>query len=154
MTTLREIEDFLKLKRLAVIGVSRNPKDFTRTLFRELKQRGYDAVPVNPDAAEVEGLPCYARVEDVSPPVEGALLLTKPAVTERVLEECARAGIHRVWLYRAAGAGAVSRKALSFCESNGLHAVGGECPFMFLPGAAWPHRFHGFCRKLVGRYPA
>ncbi|MBZ5583509.1 MAG: CoA-binding protein [Acidobacteriia bacterium] len=153
MTPLREINEFLGKKRLAVIGVSRNPKDFTRTLFRELLQRGYDAIPVNPAVEEAEGVTCYPRVEDISPAVEGALLLTSPAVTEKVVEECAHAGIDAVWLYRAGGAGAVSPRALEFCQSQGMHTVNGECPFMFLPGAAWPHRLHGFCRKVVGRYP-
>jgi len=31
--------------------------------------------------------------------------------------------------------------------------VAGECPFMFLPETSWFHRFHGFCRKVSGKYP-
>lgn len=153
MTTIQNIQDFLSLKRLAVVGVSRNPRDFTRTLFRELQGRGYDVVPVNPNLSEVEGLPCLPHVQDVSPPVEGALLLTQPSVTDLVVRECAQAGVRRVWMYRAAGAGAVSRGAVAFCQSNGIDLVEGECPFMFLQGASWPHRLHGFCRKVLGRYP-
>ncbi|MBZ5620078.1 MAG: CoA-binding protein [Acidobacteriia bacterium] len=153
MTTIQNIRDFLGLKRLAVVGVSRNPQDFTRTLFRELLRRGYDVVPVNPNLAEVEGLPCLPHVQDVSPPVEGALLLTKPSVTDQVVRECAQAGVRRVWMYRAAGAGAVSQGAVGYCQSNGIDLVEGECPFMFLEGTSWPHRLHGFCRKMLGRYP-
>jgi len=52
MTTLQDIQSFLDLKRLAVVGVSRNPTDFTRVLFREFRNRGYDAVPVNPAVRE------------------------------------------------------------------------------------------------------
>jgi uncharacterized protein len=153
MTTLQDIRSFLALRRLAVVGVSRHANDFTRALFRELRQRGYDLVPVNPALAEVDGIPCVAKIADVSPPVEGALLLTNPTVTEKVLEDCVQAGIRRVWLYRAAGAGAVSPAALSFCKSHGIAVVGGECPFMFLPETGWLHRVHGFCRKLTGKYP-
>jgi predicted CoA-binding protein len=153
MTTLQDIRSFLALRRLAVVGVSRRANDFTRVLFRELRQRGYDLVPVNPALAEVDGIPCAAKIADVSPPVEGALLLTSPSVTEKVLEDCERAGIRHVWLYRAAGAGAVSPSAVSFCESHGIAVIGGECPFMFLPESGWFHRLHGFCRKLTGKYP-
>ena len=39
---------FLATRRFAVVGVSRNEKDFSRYLLRELLARGYDAVPVNP----------------------------------------------------------------------------------------------------------
>ena len=153
MATIQSIHDFLGLKRLAVVGVSRNPKDFTRTLFRELRDRGYDVVPVNPNLAEVEGLPCLPRFQDASPPVEGVLLMTHPSGTDLVVRDCARAGVHHVWMYRAAGTGAVSPGAVDFCHSNGIDLVEGECPFMFLHGASWPHRVHGFCRKMLGRYP-
>jgi predicted CoA-binding protein len=153
MSKLKQIQDFLGCKRLAVIGVSRDPKDFTRSLFDELRRREYDAVPVNPEAGEVDGRRCYAHVAEIAPPVEAALLLTSPAVTERVVRECHAAGIRRIWMYRAAGAGAVSPGAVEFCEAAGMPVVAGECPFMFLPAAAWIHRLHGFCRKVTGRYP-
>ena len=153
MTTLTRINSFLGLKRLAAIGVSRNPQDFTRSLFKELKRRGYDLAPVHPDAAEIDGVRCYRHVGDIAPPVDGALLLTRPAVTEQVVRECAAAGIRAIWMYRATGAGAVNSQALEFCEARGIDVVAGECPFMFLPETQWIHRAHGYCRKLMGRYP-
>src|SRR5512133_3394884 len=103
MTTIQSITDFLGVKRLAIVGVSRNPKDFTRTLFRELRQRGYDVTPVSPHLTEVDGVPSVPRVQDISPPVEGALLMTNASVSGQVVRECADAGISRVWLYRATG---------------------------------------------------
>ncbi len=45
---LETIEDFLAQKRIAMVGVSRHPKDFSADLFQELRRRGYDMVPVNP----------------------------------------------------------------------------------------------------------
>jgi predicted CoA-binding protein len=153
MTGLKVIEDFLACKRVAVVGVSRNPRDFTRSLFREFQKRGYDVVPVNPAVSEVEGLPCFASIRDVRPEPEAALLLTKPAVTEQAVRDCAEAGVRQVWMYRATGAGAVSAGAVSFCESSGMRVVAGECPFMFLPDTQIVHRLHGFCRKLFGKYP-
>lgn len=153
MTTRKTIDEFLGCKRLAVVGVSRKPKDFTRSLFRELRTRGYDVVPVHPDINEIDGIPAVAHVKDASPAVDGALLLTSPAVTNEVVRECREAGIRRVWMYRAAGAGAVSGDAVGFCKSHEMAVVEGECPFMFLPDSGFPHNLHAFCRKLVGRYP-
>lgn len=153
MTELQDIRDFLGRKRVAFVGVSRNPKDFTRTLFREFRQRGFDAVPVNPAVTEMDGVPCCASLGDVNPPPETALLLTSPAVTEQAVRDCAAAGVGMVWMYRATGAGAVSQEAVRFCQSHGIRVVAGECPFMFLPDAGWFHRFHGFCKKITGKYP-
>lgn len=153
MTRRAQIDDFLGRKRLALVGVSRDPKDFTRDVFREFQRRGYDVVPVNPNVREVEGLPCFARVQEVAPPVEGALLFTSPTLTDQVVHDCAEAGISRVWMHRGAGVGAVSRSAVEFCQAQGMAVVPGECPFMFLPNTGSLHRFHGLIKKLTGRYP-
>jgi uncharacterized protein len=122
-------------------------------LFEELCRRGYDIVPVNPNTVEVQGRQCFARVQDTQPPVEAALLMTPPEVTETVVHDCAESGIRRVWMYKAMGNGSVSAKALAFCQKRGIQVVPGQCPFMFLPNADTGHRLHGFIRKITGRYP-
>jgi uncharacterized protein len=153
MSSMPMIQDFLGQKRLAVVGVSRQPKDFSHTLFRELRKRGYDAVPVNPEAEQIDEQRCYARLQAVQPPVDAALLMTSPSATDQVVRDCAEAGIKRVWMYRAAGAGAVSPAAVKFCEDRGITVVPGECPYMFLSGGGWFHHLHGFVRKITGSYP-
>jgi len=150
--SLETIEDFLAQKRIAMVGVSRHSKDFSLMLFDELCRRGYDMVPVNPNANQIRGHRCFARLQDVDPPVDGAILMTGPAVSETVVRDCAQAGIQRVWMYRAGGKGAVSAKAVEFCRENGIEVVPGECPYMFLPRAGF-HRIHGFIRKITGAYP-
>jgi uncharacterized protein len=150
--SLETIEDFLAQKRIAMVGVSRQSKDFSVMLFDELCRRGYDMVPVNPNANEIRGGRCFARLQDVHPPVDGAILMTSPAASETVVRDCAEADIRRVWMYRAGGQGAVSAKAVEFCRANGIEVVPGECPFMFLPRAGF-HRLHGLIRKIAGSYP-
>jgi len=145
--------DFLRAHRIALVGLSRNPKDFTRGLARELLRRGYDVVPVNAAASgsELEGCRTFAHVAEVTPPVEAALLFTAPATTEAVLRECADAGVRKVWLHRGAGHGAATPGALAFCAAHGLAAVHDLCPWMALPGARFPHTFHRAMRQRFGR---
>jgi uncharacterized protein len=141
---------FLARKRLAVVGVSRDPRYFSRGLFREMLRRGYDLVPVNPAGGTIEGLPCARRVQEIAPPVDGALVMTRPAQTEAVVRDCAAAGVARVWLHRGVGPGAVSPAAVAFCREKGISVVEGECPFMFLQGSGFVHRAHGLLRRLTG----
>jgi predicted CoA-binding protein len=150
---LETITDFLSQKRIAMVGISREPNSFSVTLFEELCRRGYDMVPVNPNTPNVKGRHCFARLQDINPPVDAALLMTSPEMTDKVVSDCVEAGIHRVWMYRAAGKGAVSPQAIKFCQDRGIQVVPGQCPFMFLPGADAIHRIHGFFRKVTGRYP-
>lgn len=151
--SLGTIQDFLSQKRIAIAGISREPASFSATLFKEFCRRGYDVVPVNPNTPEIQGRRSFARVQDIQPPVEGVLLMTPPEATEAVVKDCVEAGVRRVWMHRGAGRGSVSAKAIAFCRERGIQVVPGQCPFMFLSDSAAFHRFHGFVRKITGRYP-
>lgn len=67
MNSQAEIRDFLAQKRIAMVGVSRDPKETSRILFKEFVSRGYDMVAVNPNATEINGRPSIARLEEVTP---------------------------------------------------------------------------------------
>jgi len=153
MTQMETVREFLAQKRFAFVGVSRQSKDFSRALFREFQARQYDPIPVHPEAAEIEGVRCVARLKEIEPPVEAALLMTSPSISNVLVRECAEAGIKNIWFYRSCGQGAVSAEALENCQAHGIAAVPGECPFMFFQAAGWFHRLHGAIRKITGTYP-
>ena len=136
-------EIFLTHRRLAVVGVSRDPRDFSRTVVAELSGRGYDVVPVNPSGEFIR------RLQDIVPPVESALLMTPPAVTTEVVKDCAEAGIRHVWMHQGVGRGAASPAAIAFCESRGISVVSGACPLMYLPETGFVHRAHRWCREVL-----
>ena len=151
--SLEVFHDFLGQKGIALVGASRKPGELSTMVFNELCRRGYEVIPVNPNATEVLGRRCFAHVHEIQPPVEAALLMTPPEVTETVVRDCAEAGVHFIWMHRAGGTGAVSEKAVEFCQARGMRVIPGECPLMFLPESGGVHRFHGFLRKITGRYP-
>jgi len=155
VTTMRQVDEFLALKRLAVVGVSRDPKHFSYVLWQELRQRGYEAIPVNPNTTELDGQRCHARVQDIQPPVQGVLVMTPPSVTGQVVRDCIDAGIGSVWLHKGAGGGpgAVDPAAVKLAQEHGIELVVGQCPYMFLPGTPFFHGVHGAFRKLTGGYP-
>jgi uncharacterized protein len=150
---LAQIASFLEQKRFAMVGVSRNPREISRLLLKEFKQRGYKVVVVNPAANEIDGELCYARVQDIVPPVEAALVLTSPARSEQVVRECADAGVKRVWLYGPGSPNKVSEAAMKICSEHGIEVIPGECPFMFLSGSGFVHGVHGVINKILGAHP-
>jgi predicted CoA-binding protein len=145
------IRRFLAQGRFALVGLSRNPDDFSGRLFRELAGRGYDVVPVNPHLDFVDDRRCYARVQEIWPPVRAALLMTPPALTDLVVRDCAEAGVELVWMHRGIGIGAVSPEAAAFCRAHGIQVIAGACPYMYLPHSAAVHRIHGLVRRLFTR---
>ena len=143
------IERFLHAGRIAFVGVSSRPDDFSRVVFRDLVHRGYDVVPVRPDRREIDGRASALRIQEV-PRVDAVLVMTPPHATARVVRDCIEAGVSLVWLHRGAGTGSVSEEALALCRESGVEVVPGECPLMFLPGGALIHRVHGALRSLFG----
>lgn len=147
MGAIEAAASFLQLKRFAFVGASRDPGDFSRAVFREFVRRGYDVVPVHPAAQEIEGRPAFARLADVTPPVEGAYLILPPAQAERAAQEALEAGVRQLWFHRGGGPGAGSPAATARCAAAGVTPVTDLCPFMVLPGAGWFHRLHGHLRR-------
>ena len=67
MPSIKEAaNEFLADKRIAVIGVSRDPKGHGSNLvYRRLRERGYEVFAINPNADEVEGDPCYHDLKTI-----------------------------------------------------------------------------------------
>lgn len=139
--------EFLTARRIALVGFSRNPKDFSRVLDAEFRRLGIDVVPVHPSATEVDGRRCFARVSDIAPPVEGALVLVPATQAEAVALDCLDAGVRRIWFHRGAGPGSASPAAVALCDARGVEPVVNLCPFMAISGAGWLHRLHGWLRR-------
>jgi len=154
MASKRAIDSFLACQRIAVVGASRDPKDFSRAVCRAFAENGYDVVPVNVNGGTIEGREAARRIGDVKPPAEAVLVMTPSAASAAVVRECADAGVTRAWLYRAAGDGAVSAEAVAEAGARGIELVDGACPFMFLPRASFFHRVHGFFHRLGGHVEA
>ncbi len=152
-TTKKQVDDFLALKRIAVVGVSRDPKGFGTVLWQEFRQRRYEAIPVNPVAMEIDGQRCYAHVQDIQPGVDGVLIMTTKKSTDDIVHDCAEAGVKHVWMYGGMAPGATTESAVAFCEQNGIDVVEGLCPYMFFEGAPAFHAPHRVWKKLTGSYP-
>ncbi len=149
----QEIEAFWASPRLAVVGIPRDPKEFGQRLYADLRQWGYDAVPVSPHMTSLGDAPAYARVQDIQPGVDAALLLTSPTLNEQIVRDCAEAGVKRVWFYGVSDRSRENEAAIKYCEEHGISVVPGFCPYMFLPRAPFFHKIHGTIARWTGQCP-
>lgn len=141
MASRRAIREFLGCRRIAVVGVSRNSKEFANTLYRRFKETGYEVIPVNPKAEQVEGDACYPSLGAVPGAVDGVLVLLPPGQNLTVVQECLAVGVKRVWFLKA------SKMAADVARRAGMSVVDGACPHMFL-GGGFPHNFHRLLTRL------
>ena len=149
INTRKSIDDFLQLKTLAVVGVSRNKDKFGTVIYRDLKAKGYKVLAVNPKLDMVEGDRCYAGLGALPEVPQGVVICIPPSDTLAVIEEAARLGIKNIWLQQ----GANSPEGEAKCQELGLNVVSGECIFMFADPVESIHKFHRFIWKLIGKYP-
>jgi predicted CoA-binding protein len=147
-------EQFLRVKRIAVAGVSRNPPGHgANAVFAGLRARGYDVVPVNPQADEVEGTTCYRSLAEIPAPVDAVVVATHLDQAESLVRECEQLGIRHVWLHKSIGGSSVSQAAVDFGRTHGLQVIPGGCPLMFGKDADRGHKvLRVFCR-MTGAVP-
>lgn len=142
MPTMKEAATaFLAHKRIAVTGVSRKPKDHgSNTVFKRLRERGYEVFAVNPNADEVEGARSYHDLKSIPGGVDAVVIATAPDKALGTMKECADLGIKQVWMHRAFGQGSVSGEATAYGREHGITVIDGGCPLMFDPVADFGHK--------------
>ena len=144
--------EFLAHKRVAVTGVSREPKSHgSNTVYKRLRERGYDVFAVNPNAKEVEGDRSYKDLRSIPGGVDAVVIGTRPQRAETTMQECAELGIKHVWMHWGAGASSVSEAATVYGREHGITVIDGGCPLMFGPTADFGHKV--IRRVLAGRVP-
>jgi predicted CoA-binding protein len=118
------MEEFLAGSVYAVVGASNDRWKYGNKVLRCYVQNGKRAIPVNPRATVVEGLPAVPDLASLPEPVHGVSIITPPEVTEEIVEEAAKAGITRLWMQP----GAESARAIERAEELGLSVIaGGPC---------------------------
>jgi predicted CoA-binding protein len=139
------VEEFLSGRRIAVTGVSRHGDTAANAVFKKLRDAGYEAFPVNPNAAEVEGVRCHPDVSSIPGGVDGVIVATHPKVAARVVRDALDCGVRRIWFHRSFGQGSVSREAVEECERRGAACIVGGCPLMYCEPVDVGHR----CMRAV-----
>src|SRR6476646_7223030 len=155
MLTIKEAaSQFLAKKRIAVTGVSRSPKDHgSNTVFKRLRERGYEVFAINPNADEVEGVPSYHDLKSIPGGVDAVVIATRPEIADDTMRECAELGIKHVWMHRGPGAGSVSDSAAAYGRERGITVIDGGCPCMFGPTADPGHKAMRLLFTLTGNVP-
>ncbi len=133
--TARSIQPILNPRSVALVGASRQPGTIGAALLANLKRCGFTGriYPINPKAAEVDGLPAFPSVSAVGAPIDMALIAVPAPLVENAVRDCARAGVRGVVIV-SSGFGELSqegreieRRLRDFCRATGMRMVGPNC---------------------------
>jgi predicted CoA-binding protein len=132
---------FLSKRRIAVTGVSRHgERHGANTIYKRLRERGYEAFAVNPNAQRVEGDACYPDLAAIPGGVDAVVIATRPEHAMGTMRSCVELGVGQVWMHHGAGESSVSAQATAFGREHGITVIDGGCPLMFGPTSDFGHR--------------
>ncbi len=100
---IKKLNSIFKPKRIALIGVSNNPKSVGGITLRNLVSGGFNGVvyPVNPKREAVFGIPCYPDVKSLPKVPDLAVIMTSAKWVPQILKDCGELGIHGVIIMSA-----------------------------------------------------
>jgi hypothetical protein len=152
-----KVDEFLAQKRIAVAGVSRNNSRHpaANLIYRRLKKSGHEVFPVNPNMQTFEGDRCYPDLSSIPGGVDGAVIVTRPEITERIVRNCSDAGVRRVWMHQSIGkkGSSVSPAAVEYCRQHEISVIAGGCPMMYGDGVDVGHTCMRWVLRLTGGLP-
>ena len=76
-------------KTIAIIGASKDRGKYGNKAVRAFKDGGWTVYPINPSAEEIEGLPCYPRIEAAPEPLDRISMYVPPKIGEKLLDAIA-----------------------------------------------------------------
>lgn len=121
-----EIRDLLlRTRRIAVVGASDRPSRPSFGVFGFLRDRGYDAVPVNPalTGRPVQGVASVASLAEAAP-LDMVDIFRRSAEAGAVVDEAIALGAKTVWMQL----GVIDEAAAERARKAGLAVVMDRCP--------------------------
>jgi len=149
MNTVANINEFFNMPSIAIAGVSTNKKKFGYTVFKELKNKGLNVLPVNPFAETIDGEKCYPNVKSLPSDTKAVVVLTAKNKTGHVVKDAIEAGISHLWIQQWSE----TPEAIRFASEHGIKLITKKCVLMFAGEAHGVHKFHKVLLKIFGMLP-
>lgn len=118
-----EIRQILKLRNVAVVGMSKNEEKAANYVPRYLMQQGYNIVPVNPTAESILERKCYRSLDDVQEQVDIVDVFRPSDQVLPVVQEAIKKRPKVIWLQE----GIHNEEAERLAEEAGIKVVYNRC---------------------------
>src|ERR1035441_3933089 len=134
---------------VAVIGASRRPGSVGRVILQNLIDGGFSGpvYPVNPGAAELDGIPCLPSAAALPKQVDLAVIAVPAGAGPGIGEDCGRRGVKALVVIAAGLSGPARAGLLGSCRRHGMRMVGPASFGVANPGI-------GLDATFAARHPA
>jgi predicted CoA-binding protein len=110
-------------RTIAVVGASPEPHRSSHGVMRYLLAQGYRCIPVNPNCAEVLGVPAVASLAEIDEPIDLVDVFRRPQFCGAHAREAVDVGAAALWLQL----GIASSEARRIAAEAGLDYVENAC---------------------------
>lgn len=131
-------KDFLSLKSIGIIGVSKNKSKFGNIIFKELKDKKYNIFQIHNSEKSLNSDFCYATLEDIPEKVEGIIINVKSEKVIPIIEKYREYGVDNFWIQK----GSHSDETIKYCNEYNINSIQGKCVLMFAEPVTSIHKFH------------
>ena len=116
----------LRPASVAVIGASRRAGSLGRVILQNIITGGFPGpvYPVNPGAAELDGIPCLPSAAALPDGVDLAVIAAPAEAVLGIAEECGRRGVGALVVNAAGLSGPARAELLGICRRHGMRMVG------------------------------
>ena len=94
----KEIIEFLSLKTVAVIGMSKHSSKAAHYVPKYLLDNGYDVTPVNPTADKILEINCYDSVSEINGPIDIIDIFRPSDQISSIIQDCIEKKPKVIWL--------------------------------------------------------
>ncbi len=130
------ISQILGQRVFAVAGVSRDHAKYGYKVYRTLKTAGYTVYPINPNAEDIDGTPCYPMLENIPETIDCLVTVTPPSITEELVRIAGHLKIPYLWMQP----GSESQPAVIQALSHGIQVISsGPCIMVAVLTLSHPH---------------
>jgi acetyltransferase len=140
---IHNLDCIFKPQRIALLGVTQNPKSVGGKVLSNLVSGGFRGVvyPVNPSLEAVMGIPCYPDVRTLPRRPDLAVICTAAALVPDVVRECGESGILGIIIvsagFKETGPGGKALEDRILAEASrwkGMRLIGPNCLGIIAPG--------------------
>lgn len=119
-----DIDELLKLKTWAVVGLSNNSERAAYKVAKLLIEKGHTVIPVHPKAEEVHGQKGYSKLSEIKIPIDVVDVFVNSKLAGSVVDEAISIGVKGVWLQLDV----IDQAAISRAKAAGLLTAMNRCP--------------------------
>jgi len=118
-----EIRQILSLKKVAVVGMSKNEEKAANYVPKYLISQGYDILPVNPTADVILDRKCHSALSDISEQIDIVDVFRPSDQVLPVIQEAIKKKPKVIWLQE----GIHNEEAENLARNAGIRVVYNRC---------------------------